>query len=707
MSGRQHSPELSADPLIEQFAALVARARPAPGADESSFSRERLLIDEVLKKFLDTPGTKLADLLERQRIDVASHQLEVLVSLFYSKIDDVYIGVDSHLPSRFLRVHPFLLENLAASEGPSVAVGARPGHSECHAARWVRIVPHSIDTLAKDFAKHEDIAGEYFKRHEQHGITLLSVEPDEVAEAGEDILMQWTTDLGLWVNSCALLFEPSIRPSNKELRLQLVYPSDETFEKCKRYVKRLIEHSSVVKVRNKRVVGEPMSDHDRQHLLWGLQTMFEPQLADQWHRFVSAQARVEALGPFVEDRIQRLKTKRPRILDAATGIGCDSIYLIDRGYDVVSNEIEHKFASFAREVAETSGVKLKLKRYDWRHFEHMAQASSFDVVLAFGNSLSCLEAEVDVRAVLARFCHLLRPGGLLIVDERNYPAMAAKREEMTRPDFRIPPTFPYCGTSIQARPIDVPDRLGVDGDLLTLEYDQSSDGEKVGTFKVLPFAEGQLRGLLEDTGFVDIEALYNLRDPNGSAESAAFVTYCARRRTRRDAKTNGSERVIAFTDVTESGATRKRLGEANYAVEWEKHEAKVRRVIGERRGKVHKKIGDGIMISFPDAVACVEAMREIVSAPGTSKLKVRAGINMGPVFEDAGGDLSSRAVDVAKRICDCLPARPDRLVVDDRVRLATLTEGYAWKSLGNHDLPGNGNRALWQFARASNRTVGD
>jgi hypothetical protein len=261
-----------------------------------------------------------------------------------------------HLPSRFLRVHPFLLENLAASEGPpSVALGDQSGHAECHAARWVRIVPHSLDTLKEDFANHRDVAQEYFTQHRAHGITLLSVPQDRLDEAGEDVLKDWTTDLGLWVNRCALLFDNSITPTGKELRLQLAYPGSERFEKCKRYVQRLIDDATIIKLRGNTLLEQELTEHDREHLTWSLETMFQPRLADNWETFVRANARVAALGPFVEGRIGELNVKKPSVLDAATGTGCDSIYLLERGYDVFSNEIEHKFVTFARETADEEG----------------------------------------------------------------------------------------------------------------------------------------------------------------------------------------------------------------------------------------------------------------------------------------------------------------------------------------------------------------
>jgi len=692
--------DLLLDPLIQSFAELLGSARAhAAGSNDESLSHEERVVEDIVGSFLAGPATRVSELLQGKLVGVPAHQLEVLVSLFYSTIDDVYIGVDSHLPSRFLRVHPFLLENLAASEGPpSVALGDTREHVECHAARWVRIVPHSVAALKEDLVNHRDVAPEYFHQHEAHGITLLSVDRQQLEAAHEDILKEWTTDLGLWVNRCALLFEPSITSTMKELRLQLIYPGTSDFEKCKRYVQRLIEHARIVKLRGGTLVDQPLGDHDREHLLWGLETMFQPRLADYWASFVRADARVTELGPFVEKRISELGVAKPKILDAATGTGCDSVYLTERGYDVVSNEIVQRFVAYARETAEENGVRLRIKRYDWRHFEYFAAPQSYDAILAFGNSLSCLPTGVAVRSVLARFNYLLKPKGILIVDERNYRAMAAKKSEMMQREFRIPPGFPYCGTSVQARPLDVPDRLGVDNNLLTLEYDRASDNEPVGTFEVFPFTDGQLESLLEDTGFCNVERYYNLHEPNGHDKDASFITYVAQRRPAGRSRKAGTaaERTIVFTDVTGSSNARAELGDTVYEAEWRKHERKARAIVDSHRGTVHKTLGDGLMLSFASAVDAVQAAKEIVSAPGTTRLRVRAGINVGQVVEDESGDLSGRAVNAAERICEA--ARPDLVVADDRVMLATLAAGITWHRMEEHDLRGVGKRALWRWA---------
>jgi class 3 adenylate cyclase/2-polyprenyl-3-methyl-5-hydroxy-6-metoxy-1,4-benzoquinol methylase len=696
--------------LEHRFAELLEKlGLEIPKGARRPIAQDQRLAEEIMDAFLDNSGQQLVDLLRgksgedplSRRSELPLHQMEAVVSLFYSTIQDIYIGVDSHPPSRFLQVHPFLLGNLEASEAGEDKPVATGGHEECHAPRLVRIVPLSPDQLVADLrGKNSDLAQRYFEEHVKRGVTLLCVDPEKQAQAREAVLSgEWTGDLGLWVNTCALLFEANIEPANDKLRLELVYPHDERLENYKRYVSRLVDKAEVVRLHGDRDIKTvPIPPDLKEHLLWSLETMFQPALADVWDEFVSPSRRVSKLGPFVEEQIAGMGLEKATILDAAMGVGCDSTYLASQGHSVIGNEIDARLIAHALEFAEREESEpIEVKRFDWRHFEDLAEAETFDVVLALGNSLSCLDSIGDVRAVLTRFAHLLRPKGLLILDERNYPVMFEHRREMSKADFRFPGKVVYCSNTIRARPSHIPDEAGVDKDLLTLEYLRSRGGKPVGTFKVLPFAPGQLRDLLEDSGFRSVNEYYNLA-ANGKREAAQFITYVASRtydvsellRNREEIET-----VIAFTDITGSTDAKTRLGARVYAEEWKLHEQRVRRLVKKASGHVANSPGDGFLLSFRDPTAALDCLEAIVGDPGTKKLSVRAGLTKGKAIQDSEGNLRGRDVDVAARICD--EARPNLVVADDHLKVSqSLRE---WESLGQVELKGAGGRNLWKLTR--------
>jgi SAM-dependent methyltransferase len=401
-----------------------------------------------MASFIAVAGDQLVKLLAgQQEVTVPLDRLEVLVSLYYTAINDTYIGTDSHLPSRFREVHPFLLDYLA--EGAPSVQASNGDHADCYLPQRVRIVPHTIDMLNADLrGESGDQAREYFEQHQQRQVVLLQVNPGDKPPlpAGE-----WTGDLGLWVSTCALLFEPSINQENRRLRLEQVYPSQDRFKGIVRYISRLIEKAGLVENRDEAVYGAALPPELREHLLWSLGAMFEPGLADVWDEFVDAPRRTRLLGPFIERQIRDMKLETARIFDAAMGTGAESIYLAKKGHRVTSNEIEPRLIAHALDAATEAGVPLELRRYDWRHLEHMGPPEQYDAVLVLGNSLSCLPSIGAVRSVLTRFAYLLRPNGRLVIDERNYPLIHAHKREMSRRGFRFPPNVVYCSKTIQAR----------------------------------------------------------------------------------------------------------------------------------------------------------------------------------------------------------------------------------------------------------------
>jgi class 3 adenylate cyclase/SAM-dependent methyltransferase len=664
-------------------------------------ARNQRLSEEIVDAFLSDSGGKLLELLcgiegTRSWQEIPLHHLETIVSLFYGTINDAYVGIDSHPPKRFLQVHPFLLTNLATSETRNTLRTDRQSHVECHFPRRVRIIPFT-EALLQDHLDEFPSAQHYFELHKEHKVDLLCVDPDDFDAAHDNVLSaEWTTDLGLWTNTCALLFEPKIREGNDKLRLELLYPHESRFEKYRRYVGELLKKAKRATLKNGKVQVRPMEADYRDHLRWSLESMFQPGLADLWDEFVAPKRRVSRLGPFVEKQISAAGKAKATILDAATGVGCDSVYLLSKGHKVVSNEIDPRLIAHATELNDRNGnPPLDIKRFDWRHFEHLADSDSFDVVLALGNSLSCLPSEGDVRTVLTRFAHLLKADGLLIVDERDYPTMFAERARMTGSDFLFPGEVVYCSRSIRARPLHIPDKAGVDNELLTLEYIRASDDQAVGTFDVLPFADGQLAGLLEDSGFRNIKTFYNLKPRRGKTPSQ-FVTYVASRGydTSQWRPTGGArEQVIAFTDITQSTIEKKRLGETRYAREWAAHQRRVKALLTRHSGKLINDTGDGFLMSFRTPTKAIDCLSAIVNEPGSNELSVRAGVLKGRAVTDAEGKLRGKDVDIASRICDCELARPNHVVADDHVGLKVTNR--SWRRENGIELRGVGRRDLW------------
>ena len=73
----------------------------------------------------------------------------------------------------------------------------------------------------------------------------------------------------------------------------------------------------------------------------------------------------------------------------------------------------------ARENFRQRGLEIESHYRDWQALDP-AELGRFDAVVCLGSSLCHVFEAHDRLRVLAKFRALLKPGGLLIVDQRNF-----------------------------------------------------------------------------------------------------------------------------------------------------------------------------------------------------------------------------------------------------------------------------------------------
>lgn len=120
---------------------------------------------------------------------------------------------------------------------------------------------------------------------------------------------------------------------------------------------------------------------------------------------------------------------------------------------------------------------------------------------------------------------------------------------------------------------------------------------------------------------------------------------------------------IVFTDVVGSTELLDRLGDEQGAAVLRRHLNALRALAADHRGTVVKSLGDGLMLTFPDArsaTACAAAMQREVqrqrsAEPNARTLQMRIGMHRGPVMRD-GDDCFGTNVVIASRLCDRCPA---------------------------------------------------
>jgi glycine/sarcosine N-methyltransferase len=152
-----------------------------------------------------------------------------------------------------------------------------------------------------------------------------------------------------------------------------------------------------------------------------------------YDRFVAWERRLAYELPFIERQLASANARR--VLDVACGTGKHAIALAQRGYEVTGADLSAGMVARARENAAGTGIDV---RFAVAGFGELAAhvGGGFDAVLCLGNSLPHALTGDDLDRTLADFALVLRPGGMLFVQMRNYHRVLARRERWMAPQSR-------------------------------------------------------------------------------------------------------------------------------------------------------------------------------------------------------------------------------------------------------------------------------
>ncbi len=155
-------------------------------------------------------------------------------------------------------------------------------------------------------------------------------------------------------------------------------------------------------------------------------------LSDDYDRFVNWENRLAYEMPFIERTLREflkfVVADARRVLDVACGTGMHAIELARRGYEVVGADLSVPMIERARENAAAAGVRVRFLSAGFGELAGKLALSRelsdpFDALLCLGNSLPhVLDAE-NLVETLTDFAAVLRPGGLLLIQNRNFDAL--------------------------------------------------------------------------------------------------------------------------------------------------------------------------------------------------------------------------------------------------------------------------------------------
>jgi glycine/sarcosine N-methyltransferase len=255
------------------------------------------------------------------------------------------------------------------------------------------------------------------------------------------------------------------------------------------------------------------------------------------------EARLESEAGFLRQVFERFQVRS--VLDAACGTGRHAMEFARWGLEVTGTDLSQAMIDRARANAGSLPVRFLVAGMG----EHRQKAPGpFDAVTCLGNSLPHLLSEATLDEALEDFRAVLRPGGLLLLQNNNYDAILSQRRRFVGVASRED-----CGTEyLFFRFFDLAPEL------LTFHVVTFAKSEGVWAFTEdatpqRPVLAGDLAARLVRRGFRDVALFGDLR--GAAFDPAASTNLVVVARSKRRAGRTGEVRQSTGPEVNRASTT--------------------------------------------------------------------------------------------------------------------------------------------------------
>jgi SAM-dependent methyltransferase len=261
--------------------------------------------------------------------------------------------------------------------------------------------------------------------------------------------------------------------------------------------------------------------------------------SSDYDRFVSWPGRLAIEMPFIEQQLRSVADSHgniPWVLDAACGTGMHAIALAKLGYKAAGADLSAGMIACARANAALAGVKV---RFEAAGFGELAQtfiipgpanltnAPTYDAVVCLGNSLPHVLTSGELASTLDDFAVCLRPGGLLLVQNRNFEAVLSHHERWMEPQAFREGDKEW----LFLRFYDFDPGGLLTFNILTLKRENKADWtQQVITTHLQPLRQVDLMGPLSQAGFINVKWYGNMAGAAFDPESSSNLVFTAVKR---------------------------------------------------------------------------------------------------------------------------------------------------------------------------------
>jgi ubiquinone/menaquinone biosynthesis C-methylase UbiE len=241
------------------------------------------------------------------------------------------------------------------------------------------------------------------------------------------------------------------------------------------------------------VLQSPLAPIERQQILHDLAEQYEKKFVDKWDDLINWDKRQEAEDRFFERALASRGARK--VLDAATGTGFHSVMLKEAGFDVTAVDGAAEMLDQAERNAQRRGLNIPFVHSDWSKLGSVLH-EKYDAVVCLGSSFPHLFLEQERKQTLKVFYDLLKPGGTLIIDHRNFDAIRAHR-------YKSSGKYYYCGTGVSVS-VDY-----VDATVCRFKY--NFPDRTLHKLEVYPVLKNEMRELIEESGFSSVRTYGDFR----------------------------------------------------------------------------------------------------------------------------------------------------------------------------------------------------
>jgi glycine/sarcosine N-methyltransferase len=214
---------------------------------------------------------------------------------------------------------------------------------------------------------------------------------------------------------------------------------------------------------------------------------YNADFVSRWDELIDWDKRAAGEAHFFTDVL--LGAGACRVFDVSTGSGFHAAQLRKACFDVTACDGSPTMVQQARANFKRLDVAIPVYESDWADLNRLQRRHRlgvFDAVLCLGSSICHLFDREQRIEALRRFRALLKPGGMLLIDQRNFQAILAGH-------FTSSGQYYYCGKTARVT-------IGTLHDSLCEFIYTFADGACY-RLRVFPILPAQLRSELRAAGF--------------------------------------------------------------------------------------------------------------------------------------------------------------------------------------------------------------